>query len=182
MTEIWRDIKGYPNYQVSNLGRIKSLKRYVGVRSGSKRVVRERILKRHMSAKGYCNATLRLNNKQHTKSFHRLVALAFIPNPKNKRTINHINGIKTDNRVENLEWNTYKENSIHAHKMGLASYKKGECNPTAKLKDKEVVEIIKLFNSNLTLKKIGEMYNVSLWAIKDIKYNRRWTHIERNII
>jgi hypothetical protein len=69
--------------------------------------------------KGYALFSLSKNGKTKTIMAHRLVAQAFLPNPKNKKTINHINGIKTDNRVDNLEWNTHSENITHAFRTGL---------------------------------------------------------------
>lgn len=95
MEEIWKDIEGYEGlYQVSNLGRVKSL-RY-------KRILRGWLDKQ-------CYAYVHIKNKPY--KVHRLVAQAFIPNPDNKPYIDHINTIKTDNRVENLRWVTPKENS-----------------------------------------------------------------------
>lgn len=99
--EIWKDIEGYPNYQVSNMGRVKSL--------NYNRTGKEKILK--PSKCRYVMVGLNKDGKSKHFSVHRLVASAFIPNPNNLPYINHINEIKTDNRVENLEWCTAKYNA-----------------------------------------------------------------------
>ena len=124
MEEIWKDIEGYEGlYQVSNLGRVKSLGRYVKSNKGMQyrteqiKVPSER--KRKTAIQGYLTTQLYKNNKGKNCYIHRLVANAFIDNPENKPTVNHINGNKHDNRVVNLEWSTYRENNVHAYKTGL---------------------------------------------------------------
>jgi hypothetical protein len=118
MKEIFKDVKGFEGlYQVSNLGRLRSL--------GNSQKRKCKIRKPFNTIRGYPYIRLHKKNKRTGSTIHRLVANAFIPNPENKATVNHINGIKTDNRVENLEWNTYKENVQHSLRTGLrkAAYK-----------------------------------------------------------
>jgi hypothetical protein len=118
--EEWRDIPGYEGrYQVSSLGRVKSLARVVpNLRYGSQNR-NERIMKQcKCSKKGYLKLGLQLNGKQKLFSVHRLVARAFIPNPNNKSQVNHLNG-KNDNSVGSLEWATQSENMKHAYATGL---------------------------------------------------------------
>ena len=106
--EIWRTIDGTDGkLQVSSEGRIRSL-----MRDG-------RILKACTDQKGYLRIRATVNRQKLSLKVHREVAKAFIPNPEEKSQVNHINGIKTDNRVENLEWNTNKENAHHAISHGL---------------------------------------------------------------
>lgn len=105
MTEIWRDIPGYEGlYQVSNLGNVLS------VRSGG-------LLRPCRNGCGYRKVTLFRPDRKKQHAIHRLVAAAFIPNPESKPHINHINGDKTDNRSENLEWATENENMLHCRRV-----------------------------------------------------------------
>ena len=117
--ETWKDIEiseveGL--YQVSNQGRIRSAKDRTGSKAG-------RILKLK-EYKGYRSIGLYNRTFRKSHSIARLVALAFVPNHDNKPQVNHINGIKTDNRPENLEWVTASENSLHAYKTGLIDMRK----------------------------------------------------------
>lgn len=115
MVEIWKDIKGYEGlYQISNLGRIKSLKREVDCGKGE-RILEERVLKNMINIHGYYYIHLRKEKRKHAKTIHRLVAEAFIDNKANLPVVNHIDGNKLNNSVQNLEWCTYSENSKHAY-------------------------------------------------------------------
>jgi len=109
MQEIWKDVNGYEGlYQVSNLGRVESLQRDVNL-----------ILKPRLRRDGYLIVSLSKNGKVKSKPIHRLVATAFIPNPDNKKTVNHKDGNKLNNHVTNLEWNTSSENNKHAYNIGI---------------------------------------------------------------
>lgn len=115
MEEVWKDIKGYcGKYQISSLGHVKSLFYH-----NTKGVKRDGILKCATDKKGYLRCALSLHNELRTFKVHRLVALHFIPNPKEFPQVNHKNGNKKDNRVENLEWCDNSKNQLHAWKKGL---------------------------------------------------------------
>ena len=118
--EKWMPIIGYEgSYKVSNFGNIKSLKRVVKNSLNGTRVVKEKILKLQKDKDKYLSVGLCRNSIMKTFKVHRLVAQAFIVNPLNKPQVNHINGTKIDNRVENLEYVTARENTQHSWVMGL---------------------------------------------------------------
>lgn len=118
--EIWKDVVGFEGYyQVSNTGHIKSLDRKNCRNKTNSTIRKGRILKPALNKKGYLTVVLTVNAVNHTKILHRLIAAAFIENPDGKATVNHKNGIKTDNNIDNLEWATNRENYDHAVMNGL---------------------------------------------------------------
>jgi hypothetical protein len=162
--EIWMDVIGYEGlYEVSNMGRIKN-KKYNGCH----------ITKGTKNAKGYFYIGL-TNKGCKTISVHRLVALIFLPNPLNKKTVNHIDGNKSNNFLNNLEWVSHKENMKHGYKNGLIN-NKGMRSGKAKLTDKQVKEI-KENPNNLSQKELSKNYNISQQNISAILNGLTWVDI-----
>ncbi len=155
--EIWKEINGYNGlYFVSNLGNIKNAK--------------GRLLKQGLCLQGYCKINLTMNNKYKTHRVHRLIAEAFIENIDNKPYINHINGIKSDNRIENLEWCTAKDNIRHAFNNGLMVGLKGDKHGKSKISNELAKEIM---NSNLRVSELVKIYPLSYTQLARIKKGLR---------
>lgn len=117
--EVWKDIEEYPNYQVSNLGNVKSKERYTKAKDNQLVQRKEKLLKQLVDTKGY--HYVRLYNDKGFKNIkvHRLVANAFVEKVKDKDCINHIDGNKSNNQSSNLEWCTIAENNKHSVETGL---------------------------------------------------------------
>lgn len=127
--EIWKDLVGYEeSYQISNLGNLKSKDKMVKSSNNSMACKKGQLIKTITRKHGYVEVCLCNKNKKKTFRVHRLVAISFIPNSENKKQVNHINGIKTDNRLENLEWCTSKENINHAFDVLKRKPSKGKIN------------------------------------------------------
>ncbi len=135
--EEWRDIEGWEGiYQISNFGRLKSIKRTISGMKGPSRTIREKIVTGSKDKDGYRVTELWKENKGYPQKIHRLVASAFIENTEHKPFVNHIDGIKDHNGVWNIEWATEAENQKHAyHVLGVKIHtwgKTGGLNPRAK--------------------------------------------------
>lgn len=126
--EVWKPVVGYEGrYEVSNAGRVRSL-----IDTGGKPRVKPMIRKLRMMKSGYLSVTLWNHGKVRLMKPHRLVAEAFLDKPDGAECVNHINGDKTDNRVENLEWCTLSENTRHAIRTGLIVHPEDRLNMRGK--------------------------------------------------
>lgn len=173
MKEIWIPVPIEPfneYYKVSNKGNIWTCNPY--------RNRPPRLLKPGTITAGYLQVTLTHNKKSQAFRVHRLVALAFISNPKNKPQINHDNGDKSCNEVWNLEWSTSSENRIHALKTGLAKTIKGEDCSWSKLTKDQVKEIRKLYKTGkYSQAKLGKVFNIGQPTVWEIIHHKIWKDV-----
>lgn len=176
--EIWKDIQGYPGYQVSNMGRVKSL-----VKAYRRE---DKILKGSPNTTGYTLVQLYPEpRKRKSLLVHRLVMMTFQPNPvMDQLEVNHKDLDTTNNKMSNLEWVTEKENKAHyvasdKFKTVIIKVPKGEDQHLSKLTEEQVLEIRRLYESNQhgTRKKLREKFGVSESAIRDILNGKTWKHL-----
>lgn len=172
-TEVWKNIEGYEGlYQVSDFGRVKSF-----VVSGNGRI------RKGVPALGYPQVQLKGNGDgtMETKKIHRLVAIAFLPNPNNLPEVNHLFGDRGDCRVWMIEWSTPSNNVKHAYRvLGKKSNldKVGENCYNAKFKNEDILKIRAMFASGgYTQKQIADMYGQRSGVINRIITRKRWKHI-----
>ena len=170
--EEWKNIPEFEGYQASSLGKIRGIDRFKKGRSGL-RLTRGQELKQVLNKKGYPEVRLRKNGT-HTRLVHKLVASAFLVKSEGYTQINHINGIKTDNSVLNLEWVTQSQNQKHAYKLGLQPSRAGEGNGRTTLTDEKVTVMKELYNSGKTIVDISKTMNVNISIIRNIIYGRTW--------
>ena len=167
MKEKWKVIEGFSKYLISNTGRVKN-------------IVELRDLKFY-NCKGYSKIELINDNNKDKKVFvHRLVALNFIPNPSNKPQVNHIDGDKNNNNMENLEWCTQSENMKHAFKTGLyvPNPLKGEDRYNSKMTYEKVILLREMYDSGeFLLKELAEEFNISITVTWNIAKRNTWKHI-----
>lgn len=139
--------------------------------------IRNRNLVPYKDSNGYFMIGLRKDGNRKMYKLHRIIAEHFIPNLDNKPQVNHKNGIKVDNNLDNLEWVTNAENVQHAFDNGLAVGLKGEKNPSSILTEADVKEIRDLIKEGMKLKEIASSYNISRRSINNIKLNRTWKDV-----
>lgn len=164
MNEVWTQLKYhgdyYQNFEVSNKGNLRN-------------IITGTVYKQTVNHQGYYSVCVSVGSRNNKKLFkiHRCVAESFIPNLDNKPQINHIDGNKLNNNVENLEWVTAQENSQHAYRTGLASGVKGEKNPCAKLTNEQVKYIRNNYIKNdnkFGCHGLARMFNVDRHTVLDI--------------
>lgn len=165
--EIWKPIKGFEGfYQVSNKGNVKSLGGWCG-----SSLRKEHTISKSITRDGYEKVRLNWDGKDVTVKVHRLVAEAFIENPLQKNTVNHIDGNKRNNCVENLEWCDRSEQMLHAYKLGLKKAAKGTRNRNAKLTDEDVKEIRRVYvkySREFGTVALGKKYGVTNRVIDNV--------------
>lgn len=152
--EVWRTIEGFENYKVSNLGNVKNK-------------TTNRVLKKEL-AKGYFRVSLSKDGKVTRFQVHRLVATSFYINFNDKKCVNHINGIKTDNRSINLEWVSYSENEKHSYDV------LGKINPIRKLTTEQAnyIKSIGIKGKGGNIKELANNYSVDVSTIYNILKNK----------
>ena len=160
--EVWKYVSENTDYIVSSYGRVKSLKFKDG-----------KILSQSRVGSGYLAVTLCNKGCYKNRLVHRLIAKAFLENKENKKQVNHINGMKSDNRLVNIEWATRSENQLHSINSKLRTTR-GSKNSQAKLNEKQVLEIL---NDDRLYSDIVLEYNISISTVSDIKRGYSWTHI-----
>jgi hypothetical protein len=174
MTEIWKKHSRAPFndwYEVSSHGNIRRR----GGKDCAGRTRPAHIVKSWITGIGYRQAMLQADRQRWYPTVHRLVAETFLPNADPALEVHHINGVKTDNRLENLKWVTKKQNQLHCVSMSEKRY--GEQHCKAKLTNNQVIEIRVSTNKGIHDKVLASQYGVSHNAIYNIRLGRTWKHI-----
>lgn len=181
--ETWRRIPGWPWYEASNLGRIRSITRMINTTFYGKPLQRRKngkIIQQHQNNDGYMGIRLARNGNRPSFKVHRLIAMTFIgPPPDEERTeINHKDGNKINNHPNNLEWVTRSENCEHSFTICNRIPTRGEKIGSAKLTEKDVIEIRRLRQmEGKTLDSIAETHGICRSQVRRIVTNEHWKHI-----
>lgn len=177
MIEEWKPVKDFELfYEVSDKGRVRSLDRVDSMNRHKKGVLKSPC----NNGRGYMCVNLKAHGKQKQKSIHRLVAEAFIPNPDNLPEVNHKDGNKANNCVDNLEWCTASHNKKHAFRTGLNKQRKGLNNPHHKLSKEAVLHIrekAKPYDKNYSYAKLAKKFNVSEPTIKKVAWGESYVSL-----
>ena len=177
MNEVWKPVAGYEGiYEVSNLGRVRSLDRVRVFRDGRTRHYPSVMLSGKVGTHGY-RAVVLANGSNRTVVVHRLVATAFVPHAHGRDWVNHVDGDKLNNRADNLEWVTPQENTAHMMEMGLARFPKGSEIGAAKLTESDVVVIRSLALRGVMLKDLAADFGVAPPVISNICARKSWKHV-----
>jgi len=180
LEENWLPVKGFEGiYEVSDCGNVRSLTRLYKSDNFNKVFIGERLTDFKQPRFGYHVVTLYKKPYRKCTRVHRLVAQAFITNPYNLPEVNHIDGDKSNNCLENLEWCTSSENHYHAYATGLQMAVMGSKHGHAKLSEQDVYEIkILLKVRTYSHKFISNIYNISRQGISNIHAGHTWKHIQ----
>lgn len=178
MEEEWRDIEGYEGiYQISNLGRVRSLSRIVARNRGGPKKQAGQILSITVRKGPYLGVTLSKNGRKKNFTIHRLLARHFIANPAGLAEVNHIDGNKFNNCLSNLEWVTHGGNSKHAYDLGLNKGPWGEKNFSSKLTALSVQAIRTLIACGVEQKFLASHYGVHNSTISAIHLRKKWRNL-----
>lgn len=177
--EKWRPVIGYENiYDVSSIGRIRSISKPLKRKKRDRILIHNRILKPSVHPCGYRQVVLSKNKKQKTLRVHRIVAMAFIQNENNLPFVNHKDGNTGNNIVENLEWCTPKENTLHSYRELGRIPIHGETHNKAKLSNKDVIEIRRKYVPyKYSFDKLGKEFRVDPSAIYLIIKGKNWKYL-----
>lgn len=175
-TEVWKDVKEFLGYyQVSNLGRYRSVERTVTFADGRVRTFESKILKPFTSKKGYPTATLSYKGKNYKRYVHRMVAESFLELEEGDVEVNHIDGDKLNNTASNLEWISHSDNLTHFHANSNSN--SGERNNLSVLKDKDIVSIREMSSKGVSSKEISSLYEVDYKTIWRIVTYQTWKYV-----
>ena len=175
----WKDVEGYEGiYSISSNGDILSSGFHFYNARGLYCFRKPRILKKCLNSEGYVTSILTRGKTFKNVKVHRLVALAFLGSPPTgKGQVNHKNGVKSDNRVENLEWISGQDNIRHAFATGLNYGRKGESSLRSKLKDRDVIDIRDRYSNGETIASMARSYGVTETCIRLVCKRKSWTHL-----
>lgn len=175
--ETWKDVLGFENYyEVSNTGLVRSKPRLVIRKNGRPHTVKSKILKPCISTDGYLKSCFSINGKLYPFAVHRVAANSFL-GKQDGYEVNHINGIKTDNRIENLELLTHSENIKHAVKLGLLPVTRGSQRTQAKTTESVIKLMQEMRAKGIQRKVILSELNLSLHTYKDVIRGKSWRHV-----
>lgn len=176
MTEVWKPLKENGAFEISNLGRIRSLSRYTSEKDKKFYLIPGRVYKQRVTPNGYCQACLRINKSYKYFYIHRLVAEYFIGNLTDGLEINHIDGNKLNNKVSNLEIVSRQENAKHAKETKL--YSSGESHGLTRLNENQVRAIRELSKRGTSNKEIATMFKLTTKYVWAITTYRTWKYLE----
>lgn len=176
--EEWAPVAGFEGfYEISDHGRVKSLLRWVGAAGGKQRMIHERVLHPGLASRGYRYSSLRRDGVSHRFGVHRLVLTAFAGPCPDGMECRHLNGVRTDNRIENLRWGTKLENAKDRTLHGTENI--GEKHGHSKLTEPEVIEMRKCYAvGGLSHRDIATMFGISKSQTGHILRGKYWKHIE----